>query len=387
MIFTIWPRCSLARPTAYGLALGMALSAAALGCSSATPATLADGTVWVVGSGQVQMLRLPDLSSLGQLRLAGPVVGSAEDARRHRFDLLVGGPAPALVALAAVAPRLEARRRLGIEPAALVVDAAGQRAYLAGVAADGSGRVWAVAADSLQVVARMTVAGQPRALALSGDGQRLLLASDATPSLRLIALAGWRRVATLALAQAPRQVVSLPYGHKAYVLCGDTVAVVDTDSGGLLCYLPVGPGAQRMLLKPDGGELYVSNASGTVSAINTSTNEVSDTMAAGLGAGSMAVAQDGSVLYVGNAEAGTVSVINLVNRKATAMVRVGERPDSLALSPNGLLLLVADAGSDDVAVVRSNQDPANPNTLVTLLPSPPAPGLVRAVAAAPGGAR
>ena len=363
----------------------MALAAAGLGCSRAIPAAPAGGTVWVAGTGEVRALRLPDLSALRQQPVGGPVVGSATDARRQRFDVLVGGTAPALLALAAAAPRPQARRRLGFEPAALVLDAAGQRAYVAGVAGDGGGRVWAVAADSLQVVAQMAVAGQPRALALSADGKRLLLASDRRPALRLIELASWRQVATLALAQAPRQVVSLPYGHKAYVLCGDTVAVVDTATDGLLCYLPVGPGAQRMLLKPDGGELYVSNASGTVSAINTSTNEVSDTMAAGLGAAGMAVAPDGSVLYVANATAGTVSVINLDNRKATAMVRVGERPASLALSPNGLLLLVADAGSDDVAVVRSNQDPANPNTLVTLLPSPPAPGLVRTLAAAPGG--
>ncbi|HVA63576.1 MAG TPA: YncE family protein [Terriglobales bacterium] len=375
----------MARPTASGLALGLALAAAGLGCSRASSAAPAGGTVWVAGAGDVRALRLPDLSALGQQPVGGPVVGSAMDARRQRFDVLVGGTAPALLALAAAAPRPQARRRLGFEPAALVLDAAGQRAYVAGVAADGGGRVWAVAADSLQVAAQMAVAGQPRALALSADGKRLLLASDRPPTLRLIELARWRQVATLTLAQAPRQMLSLPFGHKAYVLCGDTVAVVDTATGELLCYLPVGPGAQRLLLKPDGGELYVSNASGTVSAINTSTNEVSDTMAAGLGAAGMAAAPDGSVLYVANATAGTVSVINLDNRKATAMVRVGERPASLALSPNGLLLLVADAGSDDVAVVRSNQDPANPNTLVTLLPSPPAPGWVRTLAAAPGG--
>ncbi|HUX67111.1 MAG TPA: YncE family protein [Terriglobales bacterium] len=375
----------MARPAACGLGVALALAAVALGCARAGAAAQAGGTVWVAGNGQLRALRLPDLGAAGELRLAGPLVASSYDARRHRLDLLVGGAAPALEAIAAGAPRLEAQRSLALQPAALALDSAGQRLYLAGTAPGGGGRVWALAAATLRVEARLAVAGQPRALALSADGRRLLLASDARPALRLIALAGWRPLARLALNQAPRQLVVLPYGHKAFVLCGDTVAVVDTDSGALLCYLPVGPGAQRLLLKPDGGELYVSNASGTVSAINTTTNEVSDTMAAGLGAASMAVAADGSTLYVGNAAAGTVSVINLDNRKAIAMVRVGEQPASLALSPGGRLLLVADAGSDDVAVVRSNQDPANPNTLLTLLPSPPAPQWVRALAAAPAG--
>ncbi|MGH9484943.1 MAG: YncE family protein, partial [Terriglobales bacterium] len=102
-------------------------------------------------------------------------------------------------------------------------------------------------------------------------------------------------------------------------------------------------------------------------------NEVSATMPAGLGAGAMAVSPDGAALYVANAAAGTVTVIALAERSQQAVIRVGQDPAALTLGALGRLLFASDAGSDDVAAIRA-QDATSPNSLITLLPSPPTPG-------------
>jgi len=355
--------------------LATAAAAALLAaCGPAAPAAAAPGSVYIAGAGQLQAIGAGALDPQGQLHLPGPVVAATVDARRHRLDLLVGGDVNTLIAIDVEAPsrlRVVARRGLAMAPMAMQLDAGDQRAYLLGDYGTGPGKLLAIDLDSGRIVGAAMTGKRPVSLALSGDGTRLAVANAGAPSIDVFSVPQLQHLGTITLNAAPAQIVALSYGRKAFALCGDTVAVLDLDSRQLLTYLPVGPRAQRLLAKPDGGEVYVSNASGSVSVIDTNTNEVATTLPAGLGAGAMAVAGDGSALYVANADAGTISVLSLADRTMAAMVRVGERPQLLQLSANGEYLFAADAGSGDLAVVRSNRDPSNPNTLVTLLAAPP----------------
>jgi YVTN family beta-propeller protein len=329
-------------------------------------------TLFLVGRAELRALHPSDLTVAARLALPAPALAGVADAGRHRLDLALGGAAPALVALPAAAPRLERLAGLDLAPRAAALGRRGRHLYLLGRAGD-RGRVERLDASTGAVLRRADLPGTPRALALSPSGR--VLVATRSPNALLLApatLAG--RPVALRLACAPRQVLSLPYDHKAYVLCARRLAVVDTSVPGLLTYLELGVQPRRMLLKPDGGELYISNAEGNVSIVDTTDNEVSGTLLAGAGAGAMAVAPDGSTLYVANAAAGTVSVIDLASRTQLAMVRVGERPVRLALA--GGFVFAADAGSGDLAAIRNASDPNNPNTLLTLLPSPPQPALL-----------
>ncbi|MGH9481142.1 MAG: YncE family protein, partial [Terriglobales bacterium] len=348
-------------------------------CTAAPPA--AAGTLFIGGRGQLRALSAADLSSRGQLQVPGQILGGVWNASRQRLDLLIGGanaPTAAVVAVDPVRWQVLARRKLEATPVALTLDPQEQKVYVIATDNAGAGRLLVLDAGSLAVRQRAGVGRDPAALTLGIHGTSLLVASRGDASVAQLSLPSLTPQWRTQVSAPPRQLLVLPFGHKAFALCGNMVAVLDTSTGGLLTYLPAGPAAQSMVLKPDGGELYVSSADGTVSAIATGTNEVVAAMAAGLGAGGLSVAPDGSVLYVGNAQAATVSVINLESRKTVAVVRVGEQPGRMALSRDHRLLFVADSGSNDLAVVRSNLDPASPNTLLTLLPSPPQPLLLLA---------
>ncbi|MGH9467986.1 MAG: hypothetical protein ACRD1Y_11590 [Terriglobales bacterium] len=385
-------------------------------CSRVPVRSAAPEVVVVAGSGQLQAIGTQALSLKAQTQLGGRVAAGVVNPATHLLDLAVAGPAPAWLALDPATLRIRARRALGLQPTSIVYDAGGMdrhgsprgTEYVAGANGSGGGRLIALDAATGRLRGQWTLPGPAVAMALTPARQlavaisqppELLLAEVpfrpltgagpgvATPRDPLHAWPGrgpggpepgsrvWRAVA---LDATPRQVVSLPYGHKVFVLCAKTVAAVNTQVPGLLVYLPLGEQPGQMVLKPDGGELYVSNAGGSVSVITTSANEVSGTIPAGLGAGAMAVTPDGTTLDVANAQAGTISVINLAARTVEAVIHVGQEPDALALVGGGALLFASDGGSNDVAVIRG-RDPQNPNTLITLLPSPPDPGFLAVV--------
>lgn len=303
-------------------------------------------------------------------------MAGAVNAARQELAITTGGTSPAWLVLARGGTRIRLQYRLAMQPVGEVLSADGARAYLVGNTPAGGGRLLVLDTGNGQQLAQRQLAGSVSAVARLAAGE-LAVGLTRPPSLVLLDSVSLRPRGRVGLAAPPRQIIGLPYGHKAFALCTDTVAALDTRAPGLLTYLRLGADPRQMALKPDGGELYISNAGGSVSVINTSTNEVSGTIPAGLGAGALAVAADGSALYVANEAAGTVSVVSLADRSLLALVRVGQHPSALALDRAGLLF-VSDTGSDDIAVIRT-QDPRNPDTLITLLPSPPHPGFLTVV--------
>ncbi|MGH9488427.1 MAG: YncE family protein [Terriglobales bacterium] len=351
-----------------------ALALALAGCTAMPVSSAAPQVVLVTGGGLLQAISAQSLAPRSQLRLPGPVVAATVDPARHAWDLLTAGPQPAWQAVGAAGEHVRAALA-GMQPAAMVFDPRTGMDLVVGAGAGGSGWLARINPATGNFGAYQRLPGDPLALALTPSGRMVLAEAHPSPRVLVQTPRGWQPVA---LAAPPRQLLVLPYGHKIFVLCAAKVAAIDSSIPGLLTYLPLGERPRQMLLKPDGGELYVSNAGGSVSIINTSTNEVSGTMPAGLGADAMAVTPDGSTLYVANAAAGTITVLSLGDRSVLALVHVGERPCALALDPAGLLLFASDAGSNDIAVLRT-QDARSPNTLITLLPSPPQPGLLAVV--------
>jgi YVTN family beta-propeller protein len=351
----------------------VALAGAVLtGCAPVAARSAGPEMLYVAGGSDLRAISAEDLVTRGQWRLPGPVIEGW--ARGAGLQLITGGAAPAWLALTAGQRQMEHHLDLDFLPVGAVVSGDGATTFLLGNRG-GQARILAMSSASGNRVGVREVAGTAKALALGRNNQQeLLLAGvDEPAAVELVGARDLKPAGRVALASPPRQVIGLPYGHKAFVLCASTVAVVDTATPGLLTYLRLGSNPQSMLLKPDGGELYISNADGTVSVVDTSTNEVSDTLAAGLGAGAMAVDAGGNYLYVANAAAGTVSVIGLADHRTQAVIHVGQQPQRLALDPSGMLLFAADRGSDDVAVMRSSLDPASPHSLLALLPAPAAP--------------
>ena len=135
----------------------------------------------------------------------------------------------------------------------------------------------------------------------------------------------------------------------------------------LLVLLDIGKTPLHVALKPDGGEVFVSNFdSDTVSEILTNTNEVSGSYLIGKSPVRGLVSADNSTLYVTNFGSDSVGVYSIDDGKLLATVHVGSRPDAMALSPNQNFLFVVDSGAGDVAVVRTAAVPTP--VLLTMIP-------------------
>jgi DNA-binding beta-propeller fold protein YncE len=130
--------------------------------------------------------------------------------------------------------------------------------------------------------------------------------------------------------------------------------------------LDVGRTPVQLALKPDGGEIFVSNFdSDSISEIVTSTDDVGGSYLMGSRPVRGLVSRDNSLLYVSNFRSREVSVYSIEDGKRLPKpIHVGDGPDGLALSARGQLLFAVDAQSGDLAVIRTSDQ-----SLFTLLPT------------------
>jgi YVTN family beta-propeller protein len=152
----------------------------------------------------------------------------------------------------------------------------------------------------------------------------------------------------------------LPDSSKTFVACAASGQVASIDlknddlkNDKLLALLDVGKTPVHMALKPDGGELMVSNFdSDDISIIETTTNEVGGSYLIGTHPARGIVTTDNSRLYVSNFGSNTVAVYDIDIGKMIATLPVGSHPDGLALSQSQNYLLVLNSGSGDVTVIQ-----------------------------------
>src|SRR5262249_33723335 len=143
-------------------------------------------------------------------------------------------------------------------------------------------------------------------------------------------------------------------------------------AGKLLAFLDVGRTPVNLALKPDGGELIVSNFdSNSVSIVETTTDEVNGSYLVGTQPARGIVTSDNSRVYVSNFGSNNVAVYDIDNGKVMASLPVGSHPDGLALSKSENYLLVLDSESGDVTVIqRRKPTKLEPSeySLLTMIP-------------------
>jgi DNA-binding beta-propeller fold protein YncE len=145
--------------------------------------------------------------------------------------------------------------------------------------------------------------------------------------------------------------------------------------------LDVGRAPVQLALKPDGGELFVSNSqSNSISEVVTTTNDVGGAYLMGDNPVRGLVSSDNSLLYVANLRSQEVTIYSIEDGKRVGWVRVGDGPTAMAFSTAGHLLFVVDARSGDVAVVRTAEIQTKaagmPRSLFTMLPAGRGPNAI-----------
>lgn len=220
------------------------------------------------------------------------------------------------------------RIQIGREPAHVIIDAQGGRAYTTNAEENA---VFVVDLAQRRVIDRIATAAAPHGLRASPNGREIYVAGTKGNAVSVLDVEQQREVARVPVGRAPVQVAFLPSGERVYVSLRDdnAVAVLDTRTRRVLTTIPVGRSPIQLFATPDGRFVYVANQGSeaapddTVSVIDTQTNEVVKTLTTGRGAHGVVVNADGSRVFIANTFADTVSVIDAAAQRVIGTIPVG----------------------------------------------------------------
>jgi YVTN family beta-propeller protein len=273
------------------------------------------------------------------------------------------------------------------QPYALEVDPSGDMAY---VANSGSNSVSIIDLKTRREVAVAGTGEGPGLARISPDGKSLVVTNRLGNSVSIFHVEGGsvpqiRKV--IEGCPGATDAVILPDSSKAFVACsgGHQIMAIalarpsDASSpakpDALEALLNVGRSPVHLALKPDGGELFVSNFdSDSISEVVTGTNDVGGAYLMGSHPVRGLISADNSLLYESNFSSQEISVYSIDDSRRIAAIHVGDGPDALAFSATGNLLLAVDARSGDVAVIRTSPRSTKgadlvPRSVFTLLPT------------------
>ncbi len=347
------------------------------------------------GGATVAVLDLVNMRRESTLTVAPhPLALRAGKVRNEVYVLSAGDARGEVAIIDAERNRVAARLPVGAAPAALALAPGGGQLYAAN---SSSNTISILDLDRRTVSVTGSGGLGPSALAVSPDGRTLAAANRASGSVALYDLpegAAPRLRSSFTGCAGAGALAILPDDSKAFAACGGSRQVMviglrKASPGGLasgqhdrlLALLDVGDAPSKLVLKPDGGEIFVLNrGSDTISEIATENDEVGGAYAIGKQPYAGVVSADNGLLWVTNQAADTVAVYAVDDGKLVNTVHVGAGPGPLAFSADGHLLLAADTRSGDVSVVRTfernlRREPVL-GTLFTLLPSGPAPAAI-----------
>jgi YVTN family beta-propeller protein len=269
------------------------------------------------------------------------------------------------------------------QPYFLDVDATGDLAY---VANSGSNSVSVLDLKSRREIAVAGTGEGPGLARVSPDRKSLVVTNRLGNSVSIFDVedsSAPRIRKVIEGCPGATDAVILPDSTKVFVACsgGRQIMAIalerSADAYGtarpdaLEAMLDVGRSPVHLALKPDGGELFVSNFdSDSISEVVTGTNDVGGAYLMGSHPVRGLVSANNALLYESNFSSQEISIYSidegkrLVSSGNQGSIHVGDGPDALAFSSSGHLLFAVDAGSSDVAVIRTST-----SSLFTLLPT------------------
>lgn len=267
------------------------------------------------------------------------------------------------------------------QPYFLEVNPAGDMAY---VANSGSNSVSILDLKTRREIAIVGTGEGPGLVRSAPDGKSLVVTNRIGNSVSILGQVSgpneWRVRKVIEGCPGATDAVILPDSTKAFVACsgGHQIMAIalaraadannPAQPDALEALLNVGHSPVQLALKPDGGELFVSNFdSDSISEVVTGTDDVSGAYLMGSHPVHGLVSADNLLLYVSNFRSQDLSIYSIEDSKRLVLplpLHVGDGPDGLAFSARGNLLFVVDARSGDVAVIRTST-----RSLFTLLPT------------------
>ena len=334
------------------------------------------------GSNTVTVLDIVNLRQDRVLQVGAEPTGVTANPKRNEV-YVVNSAGASVTVVDAEKNRVAATIPVHHRPYFIDVDYAGRRAY---VANSGSNNVSVIDLDKRREIAAIGVGEGPGLARISPDGGSLVVTNRVSGSVSIIDPAKFTVRAVFDGCPQATHAVILPDSSKAFVACsgGHQVMAIglarpssqieSEHSDRLLSFLDVGQTPVHLALKPDGGEIFVSNFnSDSISEIATGTNEVGGAYLIGAHPSQGLVSADNAFLWVSNFNADSIGVYSIDDGRRVNTVHVGGGPDALAFSASGFLLLAVDARSGDVSVLKTVSYAPNGvvvmGSLFTMLPA------------------
>ncbi|GGG93099.1 beta-propeller fold lactonase family protein [Silvibacterium dinghuense] len=339
------------------------------------------------GSNTVSVLDLVNLRQDRVLQVGQEPTGVTASPVRNEVYVVNAGPASgngSLSVINAEKNQVVATIPLQKRPFFIDVTRDGKFGY---VANSGSNTVSVIDLEARREIGVVGVGEAPGLAKISPDGKSLVVTNRDGGSVSVVDPVKMRVRAVFSGCPQATDAVILPDSSKAFAACSGghqvmSVGLAKPDSPNddehadrLLALLDVGKTPVHLAMKPDGGEIFVSNFdSDSVSEIATGTNEVGGAYLVGAHPANAIVSADNSLLWISNSNADSIGVYSIDDgRLIKPPVRVGGGPGALAFSEDGFLLLAADTRSGDVSVVRTQSYASNGSirigTLFTMLPA------------------
>jgi YVTN family beta-propeller protein len=375
------PYVSLSRPrVAFSFATGLLLTVSVTGCRPHDFPQFAPNYreyAYVTNrvSNTVTVLDVVNLRLDREIAVGLNPVAIAANPTRNEVYVVNAGPANGQGSISvinaennAVAATIPVQQ----QPVSIDLDAAGEFAY---VANSGSNTISVVDLKTRRQTAAIGAGEEPTEARVSPDGKTVVVPNRRGNSVSLIDPAARAVRAFFEGCPGAADAVILPDSSKAFVACAGghqvmAIALARPDDqpaqpDRLEALMDVGRAPVHLALKPDGGELFVSNSmSNSISEIVTTSDDVGGAYMMGDNPGHGLVSRDNSLLYVSNLRSQEVTLYSIDDGKRVGSVHVGDGPSAMAFSATGHLLFVVDAGSGDVAVVRTAS-----HSLFTMLPA------------------
>jgi YVTN family beta-propeller protein len=346
------------------------------------------------GSNTVSVLDLVNLRQDRVLAVGQEPTGVTVNPVRNEVYVVNSGSVPgngSVSVIDSAKNRVVATIPVHRRPYFIDVDSEGRRGY---VANSGSNSVSVIDLEKRREIGVIGVGEAPGLAKISPDRSSLVATNRGSGSVSIIDPVKMRVRAVFSGCPQATDAVILPDSSKVFVACsgGHQVMAVglarpesadETErSDRLLSFLDVGKTPIQLAMKPDGGEIFVSNFdSDSISEIATGTNEVGGAYLVGAHPSYGIVSADNSLLWLSDFNADSIGVYSIDDGTLIKpSVRVGSGPDAMAFSSDGFLLLAVDAHSGDVSVVRTQSYASNGairiGTLFTMLPAGKRPNAI-----------
>ena len=319
---------------------------------------------WVTNGGgnSVTVLDLVNMTTAATIPVGADPAAIAVNPRRREVYVANSGSGTVSV-IDAVTNRVTATIGVHRDPSSIDVSDDGERAWVANA---GSNNVSVLDLQKRREIAAVGVGESPDALRVAPNGRTVVVANRSSGSVSVIDVKTLKVRAVFRGCPQAGDTVILPDSSRAFVACtgGHQVMAIglarpesqvpEERDDHFLDLLDVGPTPVHLALKPDGGEIFVSNFGGdTVSEIATGSDEVGGAYVVGANPDGGVVSADNSTLWVSNSGANTVAAYSIDDGQLVHTASVGDGPGPLALASNGFLLLAVDERSGDVSVLRT----------------------------------